>query len=367
MANYKKYAENLIGNWEKDIYAPQQQLAQEAYKTNWDQLTNSFNSLKDQLARNFENARTDYSNILADAQDTSFNRTNAAYNDLANRGLSASGAVNDLIRADTRLKGQEVDRALSDLMEATGENVSGLTEGVNRYGANQTKLASGLAEDLGKLTDADAANNQQYAGLVGSIAESAASRAASNALSRMSRLEKDEGEELKRRMFIAQTLESEDYDDDQKVRILSMYAGVPVSQGKQVVSAYNYEKVQGQINDEQTKLNDYVNKKGLDNRFYTPEAIQIIGNATDDQIRNLAKNGYIGNFGLFGKSKNAAATAPANYNDYLLSEYYNSQMKSFKDLADSVAQGKANKIGGLYKDLSNYTYGDIYNLLYGGK
>lgn len=367
MASYKKYAENLIGNWEKDIYAPQQQIAQDVYKTNWDQLTNNFNTLKDQLARNFENVKTDYANTLADVQDTSFNRVNAAYNDLATRGLSASGMVNDIVRADTALKGQEVDKALSDLMKTTGENVSNLTKGVNDYGAGQTSLATNLAEDLGKLTDADAANNQQYAGLVGSIAESAASRAANNAISRMSRVEEDEDEELKRRMFIAQTLESEDYNDDQKIRILSMYAGVPVEQGKQVLSAYNYEKVQGQINDAQTKLNDYINKKGLDSRFYTPEAIQILSNATDDQIRNLAKNGYIGNFSLFGKSKNAAATVPANYNDYLISEYYNSQMRNPLSLADSKAQGKANRIGQLYKDLSNYTYGDIYNLLYGGK
>lgn len=328
MASYKKYAENLIGNWEKDIYAPQQQIAQDVYKTNWNQLTNNFNTLKDQLARNFENARTDYANTLADVQDTSFNRVNAAYNDLANRGLSASGMVNDIVRADTALKGQEIDRALSSLMKATEENVSGLTEGVNKYGSSQTKLASDLAGDLGKLTDADAANNQQYAGLVGSLAESAASRAANNAISRMSRASDNDEDELTRRMAIADLLRSDEYTDDEKISMMTIYGDVPVEQARSAVSAYNYDTASDRYNN---LLNNY--SKSTINKFV-----------------NATENNRLANLGLSLVSP-LLSTSP--YNIFSIP-------RSFKN-------SRADKINTARENLSKYTYGDIYNILYGNK
>lgn len=357
MANYKKYAENLIGNWEKDIYAPQQKIAQEVYQTNWDKLTNDLNVLKDQLARNFENAKMDYSNALSDIQDASFNRMNAAYNDLAARGLSASGKVNDLIRADTSLKGQEADKALSDLMGATKTNISDLTEGVNKYGESQTSLATDLAKDLGKLTDADAANNQQYANLVGGIAENAAQRAANNAISRMSRASDNDKDELTRRMAIADLLRSADYTDDEKISMMVIYGDVPVEQAKSAVSAYNYDIADAKVQKTQGLLDNLVNKNGLDARFYTPEGVSAINNVanrlSNDELITLISN-------------NKKGISPVNYDEALYLDYINNEAKGnvFKNLK---ATNYVNAINRQTQNRNKYTYGDIYNILYGNK
>ena len=195
MASYKNYAENLIGNWEKDIYEPQKDVTKAIYQTNWDALTNNYNAVKDKLARNFNLARNEYANILDDVQNSSFNRMNNANIDLANRGLSGSGMLNLVTQGDTQLKGQTVDKALADLLSTNNASLEGLREGVIGLGEKQSKLASDLAGDIGRLTDADAANNQQYGGLLAGIAEGAAQRAASRAGSGSSRSAKKAKEE----------------------------------------------------------------------------------------------------------------------------------------------------------------------------
>lgn len=330
MANYKKYAENLIGNWEKDIYVPQQKIAQEVYQTNWDKLTNDLNVLKDQLARNFENAKMDYSGALSDIQDTSFNRMNAAYNDLAARGLSASGEVNDLIRADTSLKGQEADKALSDLMGATQANISGLTEGVNKYGASQTSLATDLAKDLGKLTDADAANNQQYANLVGGIAENAAQRAASRAASSSKSNTTSDADELERRLLIYDTINNSDLSDIEKQQILVAYADVPMEQAKSALSAYNYDIANAKLDKALTSYSKASN-------FFQKEK---------DIANKLYDNGWK-TFGSIGK------VLTSDYNPF--------------NIANSLKNSRVNAVNKASENLRNYTYGDIYNILYGNK
>ena len=181
MADYKNYAENLIGNWERDIYAPQAQVTKDVYQTNWNALTNNYNTLKDKLARNFDLAQKEYANTLNNVQNTSFNRMNSANIDLANRGLSGSGVLNRIEQADTQIKGQDVDKALADLLATNNASIEGSYQGLNALGQGQSNLAADLAGDLGKLTDAEAANAQQYAGLLAGIGENAAQRAASRA------------------------------------------------------------------------------------------------------------------------------------------------------------------------------------------
>jgi hypothetical protein len=362
MANNVKYAQNLIGDWSKNIYEPKKQVLQDIYQTNWNKLSNDYNTLKDTLARNYETARQAYNNELSNIQNESFNRMNASTIDLANRGLTSSGVGNLVQNADTQIKGEDVNKSLSSLLDTNNKNVSGLIEGTNSLGAQQTSLADQLAGDVAGLTDADAANNQQYAGLVSGIAESAASRAASRALASASRREEDDEDELKRRMLISDILDAEDMSDDDKVKNLVLYGGVEGTQARNAVSAINYNKTQANLVKAQEDLNNYIAKKGLDSRFYTPQAINIINNATDEQIRRLASEGYIGNKGW---SKSKPTTAPASYEDYLIADYINSQRKNPISLVTGKAQGKANKVGGLYKDLANYTYGDLYDILYG--
>ena len=238
MADYKKYAENLIGNWEKDIYEPQKQVTKDIYQTNWNKLTNDYNTVRDKLARNFNLARQEYANTLNDVQNSSFNRMNNANIDLANRGLSGSGMLNLITQADTQTKGEDVDKALASLLNTNNASLSGLAEGVMNLGSKQSELASDLGGDIGKLTDADAANMQQYGGLLGNIGENAAGRAASRAKSGKSKDEKDD-DEFYRILGIITTLNNSELSDDDKRIALVNNFDVDIDTTNKAIKGYN--------------------------------------------------------------------------------------------------------------------------------
>ena len=238
MANYKNYAENLIGNWEKDIYEPQKQVIKDIYQTNWNKLTNDYNTVKEKLARNFKLAREEYANTLNDVQNSSFNRMNNANIDLANRGLSNSGMMDLITQADTQSKGEDVDKALASLLNTNNASLSGLAEGVIDLGSGQNSLAGDLSGDLGKLTDADAANMQQYGGLLGSLGENAAGRAASRAKSGKSKDEKDD-DEFYRILGIITTLNNSELSDDDKRIALVNNFDVDIDTTNKAIKGYN--------------------------------------------------------------------------------------------------------------------------------
>lgn len=291
MASYKKYAEDLIGNWETSQYEPQRKVTQNIYQTNIDKLTNDFNTLKDKLARNFQNAQREYANTMNAVQDESFNRMRNANIDLANRGLSASGVGNLVQQADTVRKGEDVDKALADLLAVNNASIEGLTEGTMNLGQKQTELASGLAGDLGGVTDKEAANAQQYADLIAGIGNSAANRAASRARSgggggssRASRKAKEAQaatDEIKRKILIADTLASKDLTNDQKKEYLVTYLDVPGNTAIAAVDGYNMNNqlqanrseisnLQNTINNIQTRRAEQRNSSdSLLNRFIT--------------------------------------------------------------------------------------------------
>lgn len=335
MADYKKYAENLIGNWERDIYAPQAQVSKDVYQTNWNALTNNYNTLKDKLARNFELAQEEYANTLNNVQNTSFNRMNAANIDLANRGLSSSGVTNRIEQADTQLKGQEVDKALASLLATNNAGVEGLYQGLNALGQGQSKLASDVAGDLGKLTDAEAANAQQYAGLLAGIGEGAAQRAASRAGSSRSKATKEEEEldEMYRRIGIAEILSSDQYTDQEKKDLL--YRNFDVS-AQDAIAAVDGIK-NNKILDETTPIIERVQKN------LNSPVLQTIGNIGKGV--NTAANFL---------PSSLARTAVQTLNVPNSAYYY------YDRFANNALQKQQDKINGL-------TYTNLYDLLYGEK
>jgi len=273
MASYKKYAENLIGDWETNIYEPQKQVTQDIYQTNWNKLSNDYNALKDKLARNFELAQRDYANTLDTVQNASFNRMRNANIDLANRGLSSSGVGNLITQADTAQKGQDVDKALADLLATNNASISNLEQGVMGLGQNQSKLAGNLAGDIAGLTDADAANNQQYGGLLAGLAQSAASRAASRSGSGSSKRVKqlqDEADEIGRRMRIYDVLNADDLTDQEKGNYLVTYLDVPSQTAIDAISAYNNNKL---IKDNTQKINKLQNSINSSSSGYMPAGL----------------------------------------------------------------------------------------------
>lgn len=259
MANYKNYAENLIGNWEKDIYEPQKQVTKDIYQTNWNKLTNDYNTVKEKLARNFKLAREEYANTLNDVQNSSFNRMNNANIDLANRGLSNSGMMDLVTQADTQSKGEDVDKALASLLNTNNASLSGLAEGVIDLGSGQNSLAGNLSGDIGKLTDADAANMQQYGGLLGSLGENAAGRAASRAKSGKSKDEKED-DEFYRILGIITILNDSELSDDDKKYVLKTRYDVDINTGSKAVKGYNNNKILNETNNRIAKLNKSIDK-----------------------------------------------------------------------------------------------------------
>lgn len=334
MANNIKYAQNLIGDWNKDIYEPKKQALQDIYQTNWNKLSNDYNTLKDTLARNYDVARQTYNKTLGDIQNESFNRMNAATIDLANRGLSSSGVTGLVNNADTQIKGEEVNKALSSLLDTEAGNEKSLFSGLNTLGQQENSLASGLLGDIGGLTDADAANNQQYAGLVGNIAESAASRAASRAASGSGQ-DNSEEDEIERRFAIARTLESEDYSEEEKVNLLVRYLDVPLDKAKSAVSAYTYDIANN-------KLNNAI--KAYDKASNTRQKEKDIVNKYSNYMPIIP--GFV--------QPGVVARALVSDNNPL-------------NIANSIKNSRLNAVNKARENLSKYTYGDIYDILYGGK
>lgn len=319
MADYKKYAENLIGNWEKDIYEPQKQVTKDIYQTNWNKLKNDYNTVKEKLSRNFELARNEYANILNDVQNSSFNRMNNANIDLANRGLSGSGMLNLVTQADTEAKGGDVDKALSNLLNTNNASLEGLKEGVMNLGSGQTSLAGDLGADLGKLTDADAANMQQYGDLLGGIGESAAGRASSRS-GGSARLQKAEEErnEIYRRMGIVDTLNDDTLSEQEKRIILTSNYDMPIQDANDAISAQKYTNTK-------TKLD---------------KANRNLNRLNSNALEYANPNNPLNNIGVVRTIRKGAS--------------------SINDLLRKSTQSKIDKLN---DELSNYTYEDLWNIL----
>lgn len=295
MANYKNYAENLIGNWEKDIYEPQKDITKAIYQTNWNKLTNDYNTVKEKLARNFKLAREEYANTLNDVQNSSFNRMNNANIDLANRGLSNSGMMDLITQADTQSKGEDIDKALASLLNTNNASLSGLAEGVIDLGSGQNSLAGDLSGDIGKLTDADAANIQQYGGLLGSLGENAAGRAASRASSGGSGKSKKEEEQndIYRRMGIIDTLNDTTLSDVEKKQILAINYDVSSSDADDMLNSYKYKALVPKLESRNNDLAEIIKRVNNLNAYVSPipefDYIQR-NNRLNSQLNNTQKD-----------------------------------------------------------------------------
>lgn len=365
MASYKKYAEDLIGNWETSQYEPQRTVTKNIYQTNLTKLNNDFNTLKDKLARNFELAQNEYSNTLNDIQNQSFNRTRNANIDLANRGLTASGVGNLATQQDTQIKGQGVDQALADLLKTNNASIEGLTEGVMNLGEKQSSLAGDLAGDIGGITDQEAKNAQQYANLLAGIGEGAAGRAASRARSgggssRKQKKEKAEYDEIQRRLRIGDVLDATDISDDEKKYYLTTYLGVKGDDAIKAVDASNNNRARQALTQKrfntQNSLNDYITENNLNPNLFTPEARAIINNYTKNGDTN-----YLANL----VQQDRQGISPSSLADNILLEYYKNGMLG-NALSTSTAQNKSNALSRIEDELRSLPASvSIADLLYG--
>lgn len=317
------YAKNLIGDWETEQFEPLRQVAKAQYQTNWNKLTNDLNNLNEQLDQNFKNARIQYNNALSDTAKNSYLRLYNAEQDLANRGLTGSGLLNVYNTENTEQLGEENNALLQNLMSANKANVEGGLSGLDTYARNATDLAGNLANDLAGITDAEGDNLRAYNDLVSSISESAANRSLKYSTDK----DDEETDRLYQLITINDIMNSEDTDDSAKFSELVTDAAVSPEQAERILSSYNYNKVNAKIEDNQRLL-----KKSKDNLEKYKNAKFI--------------NGLTGFTTLQSPNNPLAAIRGLGYGITKLNE-----------------NNRTKKLNELNKELSQYTYEDLKNIL----
>ncbi len=270
-----KYSQTLIGNWEDDPYNGLRTTLENSYQTNWAQLENDFKNLKDKIARNDELARIDYNRDLVNTTKNSYNRASNYYENLANRGLSSSGMITKLIKANTEARGAEVGDALGDLLATSEQNVEGLGEGGKKLLSNQRNLNTQIASDLGNITSQEFADRERYASAMSEINESRAARKHQQDMDKAYQV-----------MTINDILFNSDTTDDEKVKELILDAGVTGDQAYDILSAYNYKKTNDKIDKQKTKV-----QKSEDNfNKYNDKDLYINKLVEDTKVMNFIRN-----------------------------------------------------------------------------
>lgn len=255
-----RYAQNLIGDWETEQFEPLRQVAQAQYQTNWNKITNDFNNLNEQLAQNFKNARIQHNNAILNSSRDAYSRMYNAEQNLANRGLTGSGLLNTYNAINTEQTGQTNNALMEDLMNANKANMEGRIAGLDTYANNVAKLSGNLADELAGITGAEGDNIRQYKNLVSDLNESYASRSAKYGSGSDEDKELDDIYQL---ITINDIMNDDETDDTTKYHELVGDAAVTPEQAERILSSYNYNKTSKNIQNRQNRLNEikyYVDK-----------------------------------------------------------------------------------------------------------
>lgn len=313
-----KYAKNLIGDWETEQFEPLREVAQNKYQANWDKLSSDFANLNEQLAHNFQRARVKHNSAVLDNARNSFNRMYNAEQDLANRGLTGSGLINVYNAMNTQQQGQENNAALQELMDANKANIEGRFTALDSLAQGMGDLSSRLGDELAGITDAEGDNGRRYADLVADLSESAAARAAQYGTSS----KEEEVDRIYQLITIKDILNDPDSDENTKYYELTVDADVSPEQAKQILSSYNYNKT----NDKLKTAQDEIAK----------------ANKTQDYYKNLKP----WQLGVIMSNPVSSLTGLSALGLSRLKE--NNTNKKVKELE---------------KDLSQYTYEDLKNIM----
>ena len=400
MADYKKYAENLIGNWNTDQYEPLRDVTLNVYRTNWDKLQNDFDKYLDKVNRNLDLKRENYYNSLANIDRDSVARVGSAVEDLGKRGLLNSGVANRYIQANTAVRGNAVNNALADIVNTNNSMSANLADAVTKTADKENTLNANLAASLAGITGREQANAQGAANLAANIAGNAEARDMNNALvsaklalSGSGSSKQKEADEAERRMLIYDTIRNKDMSDNEKVRYMSIYLDVPEEKGKAAIKAYNDNQA---INDAELARNrayDRMNTLNFLSPFNKIKWSDLTGTSgtPTGMLYNLLGYGLTsladgtlgtGNINIPYVNKPILAgydKSPVS-NSFLSPEYVRSIATGDNQSSINIPYLTANpgegttylsdlinreKIRRANADLANLTYTDLYNLLYG--
>lgn len=326
MATNRKYAENMVGPWERDHLDKQRGVAQDIYGTNWESLKNQYGNLKSKLDSDRAIAQAAYQKGLSQAAESSFDRMNAGSANLVGRGLANSGLGERLIQSEVMNKGQNVNRLLDVLGNEMVSNAEGLKAGNEKMASGSMSLNNTLSGALGEIGNADLSNQMQYNQGVSNIAGSKSSRdiANSNAAAQRAANEKQfsradelkeadsKMEEFYKRQAINEILINTELTDQQKQNYLKIM--FDKNNADEIIEAFNtnsnltelnkqaqvefdkkiksYEKEYGKI-DQKTKdkiktILQSSNKFGFENPFSSG---MTTGQITGFDNGNIAKPG----------------------------------------------------------------------------
>ena len=354
MADYRKYAENLIGNWNTDQYEKQRDVTNAIYNTNWKSIQNEFSNYLDKVKNQLSSSRNTYYDTLSNLDKSSAQRINNIAEDLASRGLTNSGFADTYSQADTSAKGTDTNTALSKIVNTNNTYGENLGKMVSSSVSKENELNEKLGNALGKIAGNEEGSKQAYANVASGIAEQARAREMANALAN-ARLggsggtsKKKEADDLERRMLIADTLSSTDLTDNEKIRYMSIYLDVPSELGERALKAYK----------------DNVQYDKLSKQILNAEAVASrAGNALKNNVVNTKDNPlyyYVNQI----RAKDAAINPNSPLSDPNANPYISSADRPAKELNDYMYNNALKTLNSLKDKKAGLTYTDLYNMLY---
>lgn len=375
MANKGRgYAENLVGQLDRSYFDPQRTVAQKTYNTNWENVQNQYNNLKDKLKRKQQQANTEFAEGLGTVASNSYDRMRQGTVGLANKGLTVSGINNMLDQSDIKQKGEDVYNLLKSAGDVSLETAGQLASATTKAANEETNLMGKLGDALGRVGDAETALQNRYNNTLASIAGSMDAREFNNYMNEeqlkleeerlrqarasagSSRAQKKANKDLEdfyKKAAIAEVLQDETMSDKQKSNYLGILFGI--DNADKAVSAYNknitaqddYNKKVKQLEKDAKKANEKIvhyqtPSGGVSNTLYEPNTLQI-GQKYNDKI--IVNNGD-GTSSLVKK------------------DLINSQNKRVK-ASDIMTTNAQTKLDDFKK--KGITYEELAELLYGSK
>lgn len=274
MNNSRRYAEDLVGALKTEHYGTQRDVADKIYNTNWQNLENQYKNLKDKLeAKRVEENRA-FAQGLVETAESGYDMARANAQNLANRGLTASGVQNLAQQANTTAKGQQVLGLLDKLNKDTEVNLEKLSDATSTMAKEEAKLNANLADTLGDIGAAQTNAQMNYNAGLADIAGAKDARDMENELARMQREAQAaanarsssgndgvnaEIEDFYKRQAIISVLngidpitgKEIDWDDSQKANAIQILFGV--SNAKDVVDVFTHNNTLDTVNKSRTE------------------------------------------------------------------------------------------------------------------
>lgn len=383
----RSYAEQLVGNLDNSFYNKQRDVAQQTYKTNWENLQNQYKNLQEKLKKQQEEANIAFNEGLSSVAENSYDRMSSANQNLANRGLTSSGLGNLAKQQDITAKGQDVLDLLGSSGDISINTANQLASGNTSLANKVNSLGKDLSDLLGDIGDAETEAQMEQNAILADISEGKVARDEANelaakqrALSRSSSGSNnynDEIEEFYKRQALSEILVSPTLSDAQKSQLLQINYGY--NNPQEIVKAYN-DNVNAQTNyDNQiADLEERIRKENKVSKAYNREAENLIKEINDSDTRKSwmnsdnvsGRNAYetLYNYvnGIGNVSKNDAANAYAN----LMGSMSALTEKNYiMDAVDNILNPKESETTRQLNELKNagITYSDLAELLYGNK